>query len=53
MIERCVEAPEHIKFDIFYGMSNNDYRWADIEHAKVVIGYHPLDRAEDSHDYDA
>ncbi len=53
VIERCVEAPEHIKFDIFYGMSNNDYRWVDIEHAKAVIGYQPLDRAEDAHDYDA
>ena len=40
-----------VRFDIFYGMSNNDYRGTDIEHARQVIGYEPQDRAEDDHDY--
>jgi hypothetical protein len=32
-------------------MSNNDYRWVDIEHGREVIGFMPEDRAENGHDY--
>ena len=46
-----IEADPSVRFDIFYGMSNNDYRWTDIEHARQVIGYEPQDRAEDNHTY--
>ena len=53
IIERCVTADEKLHFGIFYGMSNNDYRWVDIENALKKIGYVPQDRAEDKHDYDA
>jgi len=53
IFERCVEADKNIRFDIFYGMSNNDYRWVDIEHARKAVGYIPRDRAEEKHDYDA
>jgi|AP95_1055475.scaffolds.fasta_scaffold05559_3 nucleoside-diphosphate-sugar epimerase len=52
MFERCVNAAEFIRFDIFHGLSNNDLRWADIEDARRKIGYIPQDRAEDNHDYD-
>ena len=47
LIERCINAPEHVRFDIFYGMSDNRYRWVDIEHAREVVGYVPQDRGED------
>ncbi len=47
LTERCINAPESVRFDIFYGMSNNDYRWVDIDHAREVVGYVPQDRAED------
>ena len=50
--ERCVNADDSLRFDIFYGMSNNDYRWVDIEHAREVLGYEPQDRAEDRWDYE-
>jgi hypothetical protein len=53
IIERCVAADENLRFEIFYGMSNNDYRWVDIENAHKKIGYVPQDRAENEHDYDA
>lgn len=53
IIERCVTADESLRFEIFYGMSNNDYRWVDIENARQKIGYIPQDRAEDEYDYDA
>ena len=53
IIEKSINAPEDLRFDIFYGMSDNEYRWVDIGHAKDVVGYIPEDRAEDGHQYDS
>jgi uronate dehydrogenase len=47
LVERCVCAPPDLRFDVFYGISNNRVRFADIEHAREVLGYAPQDRAED------
>jgi nucleoside-diphosphate-sugar epimerase len=47
LAQRCINAPESLKFDIFYGLSECEYRWADIGHAGDVLGYTPEDRAED------
>ncbi len=47
LIEACVEAPEDLQFDIFYGMSNNRYRWVDLTNARQKLGWEPRDRAED------
>jgi hypothetical protein len=46
LVERSIEAPEDLKFDIFYGVSNNRWRWVDIEHPREVLGYIPQDSAE-------
>lgn len=43
----CVDAPDDLRFDIFYGLSDNDYNWVDIQHAHDILGYKPLDRAEE------
>ena len=43
LVQRCVEAPASIGFDIFYAVSNNRYRWVDIAHARHVVGYTPQD----------
>lgn len=43
--ECCVNAPDKIRYDVFYGMSDNTYRWVDIEDARERIGYIPKDRA--------
>ncbi len=51
--QRAIDAPEDVRFGIFYGMSDNQYRWTDIDDARSVLGYAPEDRAEDAHDYDA
>ena len=53
IIERCINADDSLRFEIFYGMSNNDLRWVDIENARRKVGFVPQDRAEDNHDYDA
>ena len=47
LVERCVAAPEDLRFDIFYGVSNNRYRWVDIDHPREVLGWVPRDSAED------
>jgi nucleoside-diphosphate-sugar epimerase len=46
LLQRCIAAPEDLRFDIFYGVSDNYYRFMDIQHAREVLGYVPLDRAE-------
>jgi nucleoside-diphosphate-sugar epimerase len=46
LIDRCLSAPG-LKFDIFYGVSDNKWRFWDISHARKVVGYEPQDNAED------
>ncbi|WP_411966174.1 NAD-dependent epimerase/dehydratase family protein [Haloferax sp. YSMS24] len=45
-VEQCLRDTD-VNYDIFYGVSDNDRRWFDIEHARDVIGYQPQDNAED------
>jgi NAD+ dependent glucose-6-phosphate dehydrogenase len=52
IITRAVAAPPDLRFGIYYGMSDNDLRWVDIEGARCDLGYEPQDRAEEHHDYD-
>jgi NAD+ dependent glucose-6-phosphate dehydrogenase len=45
-VEQCL-YDDDVEHDVFYGVSDNDRRWADIKHAREVIGYRPQDNAED------
>ena len=45
--ELAVDAPPEMRFDIFYAVSGNRYRWLDTEHTRAVLGFEPADRAED------
>ncbi len=47
MVERCVDAPESVRFDIVYAVSDNRGRYRDISHAREVVGYVPLDGIRD------
>ena len=47
LVERSIEAPADMRFDIFYGVSNNRWRWVDLEHARLALGYIPRDSAEE------
>ncbi|OLC14877.1 MAG: hypothetical protein AUH29_09465 [Candidatus Rokubacteria bacterium 13_1_40CM_69_27] len=47
MIERCLEAPASVAFDIFYVVSNNKWSYRDVDHARAVVGWEPQDAAED------
>lgn len=45
LVQRCLEADD-LGFEIFYGVSNNTWRFWDIEHARARVGYDPQDDAE-------
>jgi nucleoside-diphosphate-sugar epimerase len=47
LIEVCIDAPDSLRYDTFDAISNNRYRWRDIEHAREAIGYVPAGSAED------
>ena len=46
MVERCIEAPPELRFDIFYALSRNKWSYRDISHAREVVGFEPEDEAE-------
>lgn len=45
LVESCVET-SGAGFDVFYGVSDNDRRFWDVDHAREMIGYDPRDNAE-------
>ena len=47
LVMRCIEAPASLRFDVFFGQSNNPYNFVDIEHPRHVLGYEPQDSVED------
>lgn len=47
LIQRAIDAPAALKFDIFYSGSNNRWGVRDISHAADVLGFRPEDSAED------
>ncbi len=44
LVEKSLET--EVRYDVFYGVSKNKWRFWDISHAKEVIGYDPRDDAE-------
>ena len=47
MIVACIEAPATLRFDVFFVVSDNRWSYRDVEHARAVLGWSPLDHAED------
>jgi nucleoside-diphosphate-sugar epimerase len=41
--QKCIEATKTIPYDIFFAVSDNRYRFLDLEHAHQVLGYIPQD----------
>ena len=46
MVDKCISAPDSVRFVIFYAVSNSKYNYRDITHAREVIGFEPQDDAE-------
>jgi nucleoside-diphosphate-sugar epimerase len=47
MVERCLAAPPAIRFEIFFVTSRNRWGYRDLDHARAVVGFEPVDAAED------
>ena len=47
ILDRCIDAPDDLRFDIFYALSDNRRGFHDLTHAREVLGYEPEDAAED------
>ncbi|HXH83052.1 MAG TPA: NAD(P)-dependent oxidoreductase [Candidatus Tectomicrobia bacterium] len=47
MIGACLDAPRELTFDIFYVTSRNRRGYRDLSHARDVLGWEPLDSADD------
>ena len=45
-IERCVDAPEDVHFDVLFANSRNQWGYRDLTHAEQVVGFLPQDSAE-------
>ena len=45
-LQRCIDAPDDLGFDVFFATSNNRWGYRDIEHPRRVLGYEPQDSAE-------
>jgi uronate dehydrogenase len=46
ILEKCIEAPEHVRYDVFLATSNNRWSYRDLEHPRQVLGYVPQDSAD-------
>jgi len=46
MLERCVEAPATLRYDVFFVTSKNRWGYRDLGHAREVLGFEPLDSAD-------
>ena len=49
LIELALNATQEPVFEICYGVSDNQYRWVDIDHSREVLGYVPQDSHEERH----
>ena len=47
MLEKCITAPDDVRYDVFYAVSNNQRNYRDFTHAKDVLGYVPQDSADE------
>ena len=46
MIEACIEAPPSVRFDVFYVVSSLKHGYRDVDHAREVLGWTPVDSAD-------
>lgn len=47
MVEKCIDAPDDLRFDTFFVVSDNKWSYRDISHSQQVVGYQPQDTAEE------
>ena len=47
MLERSVDAPDDLRYDVLFANSNNRWGYRDLTHSKEAVGFEPEDAAED------
>ena len=46
ILQRCIDAPYDLKYDVFFATSNNRWNYRDLEHSRQVLGFEPRDSAD-------
>ena len=46
ILQKCIDAPDDMLFDIFFATSNNKWGYRDLSHARNVLGFEPQDSAD-------
>lgn len=46
LVRSAIEAPDSVRFAVVYGVSNNTWRFWDLDDARETLGYVPEDDAE-------
>ena len=46
-LKACIDAPDSVRCDTFFAVSNNRWNYRDLSHAKEVLGWEPADTADD------
>lgn len=46
MVEKCIVAPDRVRYDIFYVVSDNKWSYRDVTRARDVVGFVPQEAAE-------
>ena len=46
LVDKCLGAPESLKYEIFTAISENKYRWRPNDRAKEVLGWRPTGSAD-------
>jgi nucleoside-diphosphate-sugar epimerase len=46
-VERAIDAPADVRYAVVHVVSDNRWGYRDLAHARRVLGFVPLDRAED------
>jgi len=47
MIDRCLSAPDDLRYEVFDAISENKYRWRSTDRSKAILGWQPTGCAED------
>ena len=46
ILEKCIEAPDDLLYDVFLATSNNKWGYRDLEHPRQVLRYEPQDSVD-------
>ena len=48
MLRLCIDAPDTIRCETAFAVSNNKWNYRDLNHAEKILGYKPENSADDN-----